>query len=1077
MTTNIVSCDCFGFTGRTGPRGVPGLVGAQGPQGKKGDVGHRGPPGIGIPGQAGYPGPAGPPGSAGPPGPAGPYGMAGPQGHLGPQGAQGTIGCQGSIGAQGAQGAMGYQGSVGVGMPGPPGVMGSQGAMGAQGPPGEMGCFNFIAEGADSPSGPASSTAIVKEGDVLRIWSAGGFDVDVQSGSALFNIEPANLIVQDGAPVDSPKDPSRSALYLDRMSGGAIYIWNPTDTNWDQITTGGGIAGPDLSQTGPYLGDTQGNIQPSSGFNDSSGSAGNSTIAGGMNNIASGNSSFVGGGQINVASGDFSAILSGTNAVASGEHSVAIGRNAVATNDGSFVFADGSGLGVSSNADNQLTALMTGGFRFLGGAESEMDGGLVLGGDLIVDGDGSFTGGIMVGGSGTFGGNVDIIGDLVVQGGVNFAGGSIGGTGDSSIPGDLDVGMNLMVEGDGTIGGNLGVTGDGDFGGQLTIGGDGQVGGNLDVGGSLDVTSDGNFGGDVVIGGKLTVGGLIDPTGLILDGQISPPSSLGGSEGLIWVDSGVSPTQLAFRNGDNQDFGIPSNPMVTNLDFAGFDLQNLGNLDVIDAVVIGGQFELGGDAQLAQNLSVGGQIETTTGSTPGFSFTNNNDDGLAHDGISVLSLKVGGDEIITCDSSGDKSCNLKAKPVISSFGANSVTLETNNVLADYTIELPADMGTNGQVLTTNGVDQTTWAEATTDFGNVPDGNVSSPGLAFANETNSGLYRSSAGVLKFAVTGTDILTIADGSVMVDSANFTASSHITANTQVSTPSLVLLNGPSDRVTVSPFNVSGNYTFRLPTNMGSDGQVLTTDGISNTTWATPFDPQALADGSDLAPSLAFANSTGSGLYLKTIQQIGVSVLDREALQINRTSLFVNGSIRLSNNSGNLFTLSASEEIGSSDITMRLPNSSGSNGQVLTTNGSNNLRWTSPVSETTLTTYTMAIQDALGNPATLGPNNNCSFYKIGSLVYVTWQIVLLNRSGMSGGDLARFTLPGAMGGTTFTKHKGEMIFTTANVSIHGYRIAVGERGNNYFVLVNQEDLQDTATVSQLEDGQTYQGTFTYLE
>lgn len=217
MSVTIFECECcIGVTGHPGPPGIAGQVGPQGPQGSsgppgppggagpagpQGSAGSDGAPGIGIPGPSGGPGPAGPPGVSGPPGTSGPPGCSGSAGPPGPQG--------------------------------------------FQGPQGSSATANFIVEAADSAMGPASSTVVLNNGERFRIWSAGGVNVGVTPGSALFNLEPNNILISNGAPLDSPKDSTRPAIYIDNLTD-ALYSWNPNSSGWQLQTDGSGmgVAGP-----------------------------------------------------------------------------------------------------------------------------------------------------------------------------------------------------------------------------------------------------------------------------------------------------------------------------------------------------------------------------------------------------------------------------------------------------------------------------------------------------------------------------------------------------------------------------------------------------------------------------------------------------------------------------------------------------------------------------------------------------------------------------------------------------------------------------------------------------------------
>lgn len=263
MSINIVSCDCCGigvdpcagFTGVTG--GCTGIYipgGSQGPlgiQGKSGQMGIQGHPGIngyqGCRGETGFIGSRGPDGYMG----ANIRGVTGVQGAQGAQGSPGLIGRMGDSGFLGYQGPPGSQGGKGPqgiagqdGIPSSDGFIGSVGDRGIQGYTGpEGGSLNayFFAESASTLGGPPESRIQVNDGDELRIFSDGGIDISLVAGSALYTLEPANIVSVDGPPSNPPDDRSRPMLWMDSLNG-SLYLWDPNlgGGTWEQKTNAGG---------------------------------------------------------------------------------------------------------------------------------------------------------------------------------------------------------------------------------------------------------------------------------------------------------------------------------------------------------------------------------------------------------------------------------------------------------------------------------------------------------------------------------------------------------------------------------------------------------------------------------------------------------------------------------------------------------------------------------------------------------------------------------------------------------------------------------------------------------------------
>lgn len=88
------------------------------------------------------------------------------------------------------------------------------------------------------------------------------------------------------------------------------------------------------------------------------------TVSGGAENTASGVFSTVSGGYQNIASGEGSIVAGGVSNQASGDTSFAAGHNAQAIHNGSFVWADNTGPGMTSTADNQFNVYASGGVNF-----------------------------------------------------------------------------------------------------------------------------------------------------------------------------------------------------------------------------------------------------------------------------------------------------------------------------------------------------------------------------------------------------------------------------------------------------------------------------------------------------------------------------------------------------------------------------------------------------------------------------------------------------------------------------------------------------------------------------------------
>lgn len=430
MSITSVDCDCcVGVSGAAGP---PGMIGPPGP------VGPPGAPGIdgrnGINGADGALGPPGPPGQSavgtpGPPGPPGPLGAMGNAGPPGPPGVAGSPGCLGPPGMAGQPGPPGPPGEDGC--DGPPGATGPQGIIGPQGFQGNPAEFSFRVEAATTPAGAATSSVSITDGDAFRIWSAGGLGVNVVAGSALFNIEPNNILSSNGVPNNPPADPTRPVLYIDSMTT-ELYVWDPNagGGNWVQATTSGGNGGETGSGgvAGPQspfetVGGSDNNIQPVLGNNNavSAGSFANilggsnnvvvesySVIGGGKNNTAGPGSEygFIGGGEQNVLTGGSNQVLVGgfNNRIKASNFNSIVGgfSNFIETNNLSNFIGGGQGNGITAGFQHVLGGGLLNRIKgsqhcFLGGGNANICGGSrsVIGGGYqnLCDGNYSFISG------------------------------------------------------------------------------------------------------------------------------------------------------------------------------------------------------------------------------------------------------------------------------------------------------------------------------------------------------------------------------------------------------------------------------------------------------------------------------------------------------------------------------------------------------------------------------------------------------------------------------------------------------------------------------------------------------------
>lgn len=187
----------------------------------------------------------------------------------------------------------------------------------------------------------------------------------------------------------------------------------------------------------------------------------------------------------------------------------------------------------------------------------------------------------------------------------------------------------------------------------------------------------------------------------------------------------------------------------------------------------------------------------------------------------------------------------------------------------------------------------------------------------------------------ATTATYPATSAAGTIIASgSANtLTATASPTLGVQqTSQGSMVLANtaaGAFSTTIQSSNSATAAWTLTLPVTAGSAGYVLNTDGSGNSTWFNLFGTANtwtanqtfsavayLADGTAAAPSLAFTNSTTTGLYRYGANAIGVATNGAYVAQFDASGRFLVGTATAGNSSANVITLAGT---GTSGLTIR--------------------------------------------------------------------------------------------------------------------------------------------------------------
>ena len=152
-------------------------------------------------------------------------------------------------------------------------------------------------------------------------------------------------------------------------------------------------------------------------------------------------------------------------------------------------------------------------------------------------------------------------------------------------------------------------------------------------------------------------------------------------------------------------------------------------------------------------------------------------------------------------------------------------------------------------------------------------------------------------------------------------------------------------SGTVSLSVADAAGTWTMKLPTTAGTNGYFLKTDGSGNTSWDTgpaaslTVGTTAISNGTDTR--VLYNNAGTLGEY--TVTGTGDVVLNNSPTFVDDVTIgtpsTATGSILFKGTTSGTVTLSVLDAAGT--WTMKLPDTGGTNGYVLSTDGSGNTSW----------------------------------------------------------------------------------------------------------------------------------------
>jgi hypothetical protein len=400
-----------------------------------------------------------------------------------------------------------------------------------------------------------------------------------------------------------------------------------------------------------------------------------------------------------------------------------------------------------------------------------------------------------------------------------------------------------------------------------------------------------------------------------------------GSGGLSWGAAGGNPagstTQIQFNS--SGAFGASANLTWdgSNVQLGATGALRLADLDSSNYIGIKAPNTVASNVTYTLPSADGsnGQALTTNGSgtlawtslsaTPGGSSTQiqfnssgsfGGSSNLTWDGVNVQLGATGAMRFADTDSS------------------NYIALKApGTVAANVTFTLPNADGTSGQFLKTDGSGALSWSTP------AGGGDVTGPSsstdnfIAVFNGTSGKAIKQSSALYWTSVLVGQGYLAADGSVYADGIIDLV------NTGGSGKGVKLTYGTSGSASVTlKAASSGTTTLTFPSSAGSNGQYLSTDGSGNLSWATV---SATPGGSNTQIQFNNSSSFGGSANL---------TWDGTNVQVGAT-----GAIRFADtDSSNYVAFKAAGTI-SSNVTWTLPSTDGTNGQVLSTNGSGTLSW----------------------------------------------------------------------------------------------------------------------------------------
>lgn len=331
-------------------------------------------------------------------------------------------------------------------------------------------------------------------------------------------------------------------------------------------------------------------------------------------------------------------------------------------------------------------------------------------------------------------------------------------------------------------------------------------------------------------------------------------------------------------------------------------------------------------------------------------------------------------------------------------GTNYSAFKAADAMAANVIyTLPSADGSSGNMLTTNGSGVLSWSSSVNTTNVTASGNLAVNGNTALGDANTDVTSLKGSLRVFDTDATHYTEIKgpDGTAQTANLNFIlptnggsannmlitdGSGNLSWSSSVNTTNVTasgdlavggntaLGNGSGDITSLTgTFRVydsdATNYTdikggnggtqtanldFILPTNAGSSGNVLTTNGSGTLSWATPVPNWS-------APGAIGSTTPNTGAFTTLSASGALSASGNVNIQPTGSGAGNTGEIRwyeLAANGTNYTAFKAADVMGG-NVTYTLPAADGTNGQFLKTNGSGVLSWTSPTASNEVLIY----------------------------------------------------------------------------------------------------------------------------